>query len=522
MGHMSEETGETGTGFASRTGLSRVKNALLSANLLSNAIGVGVIIFLSATQGAPPEVGRLSRSVSVVFVPLAFLVPTVVSLFYERPLRRYWDAVYGKKPLSRSDRDRAHRRLLNEPYFLITVDMAMWLIAAGVYATVFHLSGIERRFVVQALTYNLITGLITSTVAFFVLEFHLQRKVIPHAFPNGGLYLTSGTLRIRIRTRLTALFIAINLIPVSALLANVLSASPEHAVGALQFGMSMQALVFVGTAMWLTFFVSSNLTRPLHEIIRVLGYVRRGIFDERVKVTTNDEIGYTGDVINEMTQGLRERDFIKETFGKYVSAEIRDEILGGRISFDGEVRRVTVLFADLRDFTPMVERTDPKEVVGVLNGYFREMEEAIREHHGLVLQYIGDEIEAAFGAPIFREDHAALAVSAAREMARRLDAFNENLKVRGLRLAHGIGIHTGDVVAANIGSPDRLSYALVGDTVNVASRVQDLNKQFGTDILITEATRAELGEHVSLSKLPPAQVKGMTRDIQLYALHLRR
>ena len=195
----------------------------------------------------------------------------------------------------------------------------------------------------------------------------------------------------------------------------------------LRVRMLMQGLVFMGSGMWLTFLVSSNLTKPLHEIIRVLGKVRRGVFDQRVKVTTSDEIGYTGDVINEMTQGLRERDFIKETFGKYVSAEIRDEILGGRIPLDGEVRRVTVLFADLRGFTPMVEKTDPKEVIRILNGYFKEMEEAIREHHGLVLQYIGDEIEATFGAPIFLENHASLAVSAAREMARRLEAFNQKL-----------------------------------------------------------------------------------------------
>ncbi len=503
-----------------RADLFRAKNALSLANGVSNAVGVAVIILEGVSQGAPPEVDRLTRSVSMVFLPLAFLVPWFVTRLYEVPVRRYWDAVYRKEVLSRDDIQRSHRRLLNEPYFLIAVDMCMWLAAAGVYTTVFRLSDIDGRFVSQPLIYAFIGGLITSTIAFFALEFNLQRRVIPHAFPNGGLYVTPGTLRIRIRTRLFALFFACNLIPLSALLTTFLStsANPEAAMEGLRVRMLMQGLVFMGSGMWLTFLVSSNLTKPLHEIIRVLGKVRRGVFDQRVKVTTSDEIGYTGDVINEMTQGLRERDFIKETFGKYVSAEIRDEILGGRIPLDGEVRRVTVLFADLRGFTPMVEKTDPKEVIRILNGYFKEMEEAIREHHGLVLQYIGDEIEATFGAPIFLENHASLAVSAAREMARRLEAFNQKLTGSGIRLAHGIGIHTGNVVAANIGSPDRLSYALVGDTVNVASRVQDLNKQFGTEILLTEATRAELGERFNLRKLPPASIKGITRDIQLYTI----
>jgi adenylate cyclase len=145
-------------------------------------------------------------------------------------------------------------------------------------------------------------------------------------------------------------------------------------------------MVFLATAVWLTFLVSSNLTKPFQEIIRVLKEVRNGVFDHRVQVTSNDEIGYTGDVINEMTEGLKERDFIKETFGKYVSKEIRDEILSGKVPLDGELKEVSVLFADLRDFTPMVEAIPPKEVVKIINGYFGEMEEAIRDHEGLVLQ----------------------------------------------------------------------------------------------------------------------------------------
>jgi adenylate cyclase len=514
---MSRETVETVAGLSSKA-LNRVKNIMLSANVVSNAIGVGVVFFLS--RGAPAKVESISRTVSWVFVPMAFVVPWIITRFYERPVRQYWDAVFRKETVSKEKADQSLRRLLNEPYFVIAVDMGVWLTAAGVYALVFRLFRVDWPLVRHAFTLCIITGLITSTVAFFVLEFHLERRLIPYAFPNGGLYLTPGVLRIGIRTRLLALFFASNLIPLLVILQDSLrlTAIPRPATEQLQVTLSAEAVVFVGVGIWLTFLVSSNLTRPLQEIIRVLGNVRRGMFDQKVQVTTNDEIGYTGDVINEMAEGLQERDFIKETFGKYVSEEIRDEILGGRIPLDGEVRRVTVLFADLRDFTPMVEKTEPKKMITVLNGYFREMEEAIREHHGLVLQYIGDEIEAAFGAPIHSEDHAAQAVSAAKEMSRRLDAFNERLAGSGLRLAHGIGIHTGEVLAATIGSPDRLSYALVGDTVNVASRVQDLSKHFGTEIVMTEATQAEIGKRFSLKKLPATPIKGKSGTIQLYAI----
>jgi adenylate cyclase len=147
------------------------------------------------------------------------------------------------------------------------------------------------------------------------------------------------------------------------------------------------------------------------------------------------------------------------------------------------------------------------------------MDNAIRAHGGLVLQYIGDEIEAVFGAPLSLRDHPRMAVMAALEMKKRLTLVNDELVRQGYApLSHGIGIHTGDVVAANIGSPDRLSYALVGDTVNLASRLQGLTKEFGTDIIVSAATRARLNEGVTFTELPPTTVKGKRDAIHLYAL----
>jgi adenylate cyclase len=202
-----------------------------------------------------------------------------------------------------------------------------------------------------------------------------------------------------------------------------------------------------------------------------------------------------------------------------VSEEIRDEILSGRVPLDGEIREVTVLFADLRNFAPMVESTPPKEMVRIINGYFKEMEEAINRNNGLVLQYIGDEIEAVFGAPIYQDDHPESAVKAALEMKRRLRSVNRELEERGHpSLSHGIGIHTGEVVAANIGSPDRLSYALVGDTVNLASRLQGLNKEFGTDIILSATTEERLENGYPLKKLPDQKVKGISRDVGIYTV----
>jgi adenylate cyclase len=509
-----------------RLRLHRLKNAMLLANFISNVIGVAVVFLMTKTSGTgiTPEMERWTRTVDMVFLPASFFVPMLITLIYERPIRGYWEKRYHGVPPDESETVKARARLLNEPFFLIGLDFAIWLSAAVVYTTLHWRLGAETRLLQDVLTRSLFTGLITVTVAFFVFEFVLQRRVVPHMFPEGGLWMTPGTLRIRIRARLTAFLFACNVLPFLSILDDMMWArqvpwEAERVLDKLHSAIISQSLVFVGVGIWLTILVSHNLTSPLRDIIQVLRSVRRGVFDKKVRVTSNDEIGYTGDVINEMNEGLAERDFIKTTFGKYVTREIRDEILAGRIPLDGEIRTVTVLFADLRNYTPMVERTEPKEVVKLLNGYFKEMDEAVRSHHGLVLQYIGDEIEAVFGAPVYRDDHPTMAVKAALEMAKRLRDFNKELEGRGFPpLAHGIGIHTGEVVAANIGSPDRLSYALVGDTVNLASRVQDLNKEMGTEILLTEATQAGLREPFPLKTLPRVMVKGKTQEIQVYTV----
>jgi adenylate cyclase len=269
--------------------------------------------------------------------------------------------------------------------------------------------------------------------------------------------------------------------------------------------------------------VSRNLTVPFKEIILTLRGITNGRFDKKVKVTTNDEIGYTGDVINEMTEGLREGEVIKDAFGKYVAHEIRDEVLSGRIPLDGEKKDVTVLFSDLRDFTPMTESNDPKLVIKIMNSYFKEMAEAIQDQGGLVLQFIGDEIYAVFGAPISRPDHPDRAFQAGLEMGRRLFELNRDFEKKGWPyLRHGIGIHTGEAIAANIGSPDRLSYLLVGDTINLASRLQSLTKEIGKDMIISSATYTRLTESekvtAELKQLPPTTVKGKKHPVGIFAV----
>ena len=227
----------------------------------------------------------------------------------------------------------------------------------------------------------------------------------------------------------------------------------------------------------------------------------------------------TGWMVDRQRRQEKERDFLNETFGKYVSREVRDEILAGRVSLKGELKEVTVLFADLRDFTRLVESVRPREVVTIINTYFEEMSAAITANNGLVVQFIGDEIEAVFGAPVAVENHRQCAIDAALEMRERLSRVNLALSNQGYPpLRHGIGLHAGNVVAANIGSPQRLSYALVGETVNIASRIQEFNKTFDTDILLSDAVHQGAAQANGLRPLEPVSAKGVRDPLQLYRI----
>lgn len=305
---------------------------MLFSSLVSNGIGVAVVQFLTqrSASALSPEILRLTEDINQFFLPASFILPVALILLYERPVRVYLKGYFEKKPLSDETFLTARQRLLNEPFFMISLSFCVWMTAAVVYPGLFLAHGAGQRAVLSAFFRSFTTGLITTTVAFFVLEFILQRRVVPHFFPNGGLSATPRTLRIRIRTRLIALLLASNIIPLLVILQDIWGLSqtdhaPYQDIAHLQTAIFSHVFVFLAVGVWLTFLVSSNLTRPLEEITHVLRKVTKGVFETKVRVTSNDEIGYTGDVINTMTQGLIERDRIKQSLA--LAKEIQQNLI---------------------------------------------------------------------------------------------------------------------------------------------------------------------------------------------------
>jgi adenylate cyclase len=213
----------------------------------------------------------------------------------------------------------------------------------------------------------------------------------------------------------------------------------------------------------------------------------------------------------------KEKHKIKATFSRYVSQNLVEELLNREIKLGGEKKEISVLFSDIRGFTSMSEKMEPENVVATLNEYLSEMTDVIFKNNGTLDKFIGDAVMALFGTPAFYPDHALRAVRTAFMMKDRLEKLNEKWKGQGRpTLKIGIGINTGEAIAGNMGSLQRMEYTVIGDTVNLASRLESLNKELGTEIIISSSTYEKVRDYVKVRQFTGIHVKGKEETLVVY------
>ena len=314
------------------------------------------------------------------------------------------------------------------------------------------------------------------------------------------------------------------LVPVPASLASPLYAlvqrSWDEALAPLRDLRRRMGLIGIGAlliAVGIGVAIAHGVTAPIETLVTGMREVRRGNLDHRVDVARRDEIGFLATSFNEMTGGLAERARIRAVIDKVVSPEVAHELLAHGLTLGGELREVSVLFADLRDSTALGERLTPTALLELLNGFLSRMAKAIEQERGIVDKYVGDEIMAVFGAPLDLPDHAARAVAAARAMMAALDALNaERAPAPPLRM--GIGIASGTVIAGNVGSSERMNYTVLGDVVNLAARLQALTKEHGVGILMNETTQLGIQGRIATRELGTVTVRGRAAPTTLYTV----
>jgi adenylate cyclase len=271
--------------------------------------------------------------------------------------------------------------------------------------------------------------------------------------------------------------------------------------------------------------ITNRLSRPVRSLATAMRDVQQGNLNIQLPVGSTDEVGRLTDAFNFFVQELRSKERMKQTFGKYIDPRILEQVLAerGEDAVASGRRDMTVLFADLVGFTGLSERLTPLLMVKLLNRHFGLQALAVQEHHGIVDKFVGDSIVAFWGPPFVKEEeHAVLACRAAHAQLLALDNLRRELPdITGLRRDAPafdlcIGICTGEVVVGNIGSENTRSYTVIGDTVNLAARVERANRVYGTQILVSESTAQAVGTEFEMREIDTISVKGKRETTRIF------
>ncbi len=288
-------------------------------------------------------------------------------------------------------------------------------------------------------------------------------------------------------------------------------------IATVELGVAGAGLVL---SIFMALYIARTLVRPIRELEHAMSRVEAGDLDAKASRMSNDEIGRLAGSFNQMVDGLRRESFIRDLFGQYVTPELAEAAIERRGQLDGQLVTCTVLFADIRDFTGISETVPASGLIEMLNRYFDRMSAIVVEEGGLVNKFGGDSLLAVFGTPLNPwRDHAARAVRAALKMEADLAAFNREQEQAFLpQIMIGIGIATGDVVAGNVGSEKKLEYTVIGDAVNVASRLQALTRELDRSVLVNgEGARGASGV-ASFRDVGEVAVRGKARAVQALAV----
>ncbi len=397
--------------------------------------------------------------------------------------------------------DVVQRRVLETPLVVAVVSFIPWLAAIVFFPvrTLVRYGHWSADLLSPHVYAPLVNGFLASATTYLLIDWLFRTTVVPRVFPGGRLPDLAATRAPGVRGRMLLFLVAVAFTPLFTMLGLVRAgmrhiesgARPDEVVAQLATAGTVIFVVFVVLGTILTLVLAQTLTRPLACIADTLRRVRGGDLDVRARLGATDEIGLLEDGVNALVETLQDRERILRTFGRAVDPIVRDQLLAGDVGLGGELRRAAVLFCDLRGFTAMAESMPPGDVVTTLNEFFSMTTNWVRSCGGFVDKFIGDAVLAVFGLLEDGDDGgragAAAAMRCALGMRDRLDALNAARGAAGQPpLVVAIGVHAGEVLAGRIGAEDRHEYTVIGDTVNVAARLQQLCKESERTVLASE------------------------------------
>ena len=371
----------------------------------------------------------------------------------------------------------------------------------------------QRKIVLALIWFGLIYAIYYSFFTFFIVENTTMHQRVTLSRDHG---LTIIPQRQLLRTKLIYTFIVVALIPISHLLMDLLLFQDIRL--AQGFDVTRTVLLDLFSTLvvfsFAVFLVLRSIVHPVRALTKAVKDIDKGILEQSAVVVSDDEMGALVSAVNKMIDTLKERAFIKATFGQYLPESVAEDIIAGKAPIEPKIETATILFADIAGFTSIAEAISPAELVDVLNDYFSAVIKPIQDHRGVVNQFQGDGMLVTFNIPVRDPDHADKAMKAALQILN----ISDQEKFGGRHLVTRIGINTGLVFAGNVGSGDRFNYTVHGDAVNIASRLEALNKEMGTRILVSSATYDLLKDDYELSECKTLQIEGKDSPVEVYSI----
>ncbi len=480
----------------------RIQVILTILLVATNLIGAGIVLVLSTLviPSPSPDHGTVvALAVGVpVYVGVAVFVGTIWGTAGAlRALRWFID--------DRDPDDEERVTALGVPWFLTRIQAVLWL-AADVLFTLLAVLLQPERALTTALTVG-IAALVVCGIAYLFSELAL-RPVAARAL--------SGEERIKVRglgiRRRMLLFWGLGTgAPVAGLVVVAILTLTLEDVSLTKLTVVVLVLsaVVLCFGLLITWLNARAVVSPVLAVRDAMQAVESGDFDGELQVYDGTELGQLQAGFNQMVRGLRDREKLRDLFGRHVGRHVAEAAANGEVELGGETREASVLFVDLIGSTELAAERDPVEVVDLLNRFFAVVVEEVDRRDGLVNKFIGDAVLAVFGAPVDLDEHAAHALSAGRAMAERLvDEVPE--------LAAGIGVATGRVVAGNVGEESRFEYTVIGDAVNSAARLTELAKEVDGRLLATwESVEAAGDEAESWQRHDTVTLRGRQSETVL-------
>ncbi len=500
---------------------------IILRNLAANAIGIVFVTIYDALSRnySVAEAGAYAlKSITSIEALVVIGMTALAVVLIGHPLRRWY---LSFPPLPTKPDERVQRIAMLPPLLMTIVSMADWLIWSFIIGLERSGGHLFSETMLQSLLSYGVAGVIAGLLSYFTTE-TIWAHELPLFFPEG--HIRKGVFRFTVRTRVLLLFVmGMTALLYLAIAIYIWAArylfSAVDPFWALKRLRQLEFLIVSAsalTAFLLAATVGQSLVEGLKQIREAMERVSKGDLDVKVHVYTNDEIGDLAEGFNHMVEGLRAQQLTRCLLDSYVSPEVANYALQHGTERGGVLTEATVLFSDIRDFTALAEKLPPSKVMNLLNRYFQAMEEAVRAYGGIINKFVGDSLMAIFGTPINPlVDHAEAAIWAAAEMMRTLRIFNETQKARGEpTLNIGIGIATGQVVAGNVGGLERIEYTLIGNTVNVASRLEAMTKEMKVPILLAEETAQASEGMFPVRYLGEVKVRGKEESVTVYTVEM--